>query len=91
MMSDYIESDGRKYYEESYLVLANSNTERANSAIATLVVALKDIASATPKWSENVGSYAGGETWHGFALRLKARAFAALQEGDYLHDVRSFE
>jgi hypothetical protein len=40
--------------------------------------ALRDIAVATPAWSENVGNLAGGETWHGFSQRLKQRALAAL-------------
>jgi len=41
--------------------------------------ALRDIAVATPVWSENVGNLAGGETWHGFSQRLKQRAFSALE------------
>lgn len=42
-----------------------------------LMNALKDIAIATPRWSEG-GGFAGGETWHGFSQRLIKHAQAAL-------------
>jgi len=35
-MSDWIEHDGRKYYEESYITLANKNAERRGERIAEL-------------------------------------------------------
>lgn len=35
-MSDWIEQNGRRYYEASYLELANRNRERADQIIATL-------------------------------------------------------
>jgi hypothetical protein len=35
-MSDHIESDGKKYYEESYLALANNTASRRGERIAEL-------------------------------------------------------
>jgi sigma54-dependent transcription regulator len=33
-MSDWIERDGKKYYEEGYLILANQNTKRKDEELA---------------------------------------------------------
>lgn len=38
-MSDHIEVGGKKYYEESYLVLANNNTKRRDKRIQELLEA----------------------------------------------------
>jgi molecular chaperone GrpE (heat shock protein) len=44
--------------------------ERAERAEA----ALREIRAAQPRWVTGVGSYAGGETWAGFARRLQSLA-----------------
>lgn len=36
-MSDHIEVDGRKYYEKSYLILANANSKRSRERVALLL------------------------------------------------------
>ena len=41
-MSDHIEVNGKKYFEEDYLILANNNTKRAHERIAALTSALED-------------------------------------------------
>jgi len=43
-----------------------------------LKAALEVIATAKPLWSDNVGCYAGGETYAGFAERLRQVARVAL-------------
>lgn len=40
-MSDWIERDGKKYFEESYLKLANQNAKRAMRSRAEVEAALK--------------------------------------------------
>lgn len=42
-MSDHIEVDGRKYFEESYLILANANTKRRKQQRDTLLAAIRQI------------------------------------------------
>lgn len=42
-MSDWVELDGRKYYEESYLLLANNNSERRGETIKELERQLDDV------------------------------------------------
>ena len=53
--------------------------DKALAEVERLKDALAQIASAKPQWTANVGSYAGGETWAGFAHRLQQ--FAAEKGG----------
>jgi hypothetical protein len=50
-MSDWIEHDGKKYYEEGYLVLANNNAKRRGERIQELEAQLKRL-EPKPHWSE---------------------------------------
>ena len=47
-MSDHITVEGKKYFEESYLQLANNNTQRAADRIDVLENTLRDIAGFAP-------------------------------------------
>ena len=40
-MSDFIEVEGKKYFEASYLELANKNTQRAKETVAILLSACR--------------------------------------------------
>jgi hypothetical protein len=57
---------------------SSAEVERLGEEVARLDAALTAIAVAEPRWVGGVGSYSGGETWHGFARRLKQIAAAAL-------------
>jgi hypothetical protein len=50
-MSDWIEVDGKKYFEESYLILANNNSKRRGERIQELEAQLKRL-EPKPHWSE---------------------------------------
>ncbi len=74
-MSDKVEVDGRKYYEESYLVLANANAKRCKVRIAELkaqIATLREKADALDALEEWL---AGGDRWisemHKLALSEK--------------------
>jgi hypothetical protein len=65
-MSDHITVDGKKYFEESYLQLANSNTKRAREEIEQWKTwGIIEIAVRNP----NVASYM--DHWEGRALRAE--------------------
>lgn len=65
-MSDHIEIDGKKYYEESYLVLANANTERRGELVAALSAENAELAK--------VLSYLDSITGDDFCADLDIRA-----------------
>lgn len=66
-MSDHIEVDGRKYYEESYLKLANANCKRRDERIKQLKMALKladdTLSSLEGCFPETIYIYDDGEAW----------------------------
>lgn len=41
-MSDWIMHDGKRYFEESYLVLANSNAKRVSQSVARRCAEIAD-------------------------------------------------
>jgi len=48
--------------------------KRLCAEVEQLQISLQTIANAKLRWQENVGSYAGGETWAGFSRRLQREA-----------------
>jgi len=56
-MSDHIEHDGKVYYEESYLRLANQNTERAHAELATLRAQLSALSAGMSRIRTVLASY----------------------------------
>jgi len=42
-VSDFIEKDGKKYYEESYITLANNNAARRGEKIKTLTAEIEQL------------------------------------------------
>lgn len=42
-MSDWIEKDGKKYFEEGYLKLANKNASRRGETVASMKAAIYEV------------------------------------------------
>jgi hypothetical protein len=74
-MSDHIEVNGKKYFEESYLELANNNTRRAQEKIVAL-----EWKPITPESLPKDGDEVGG--FDSFPYVLDVVTYAAIKDYD---------
>ena len=68
-MSDWIEVDGKKYYEEGYLELANNNSKRRGEKIKELEKKIEEMESDL--LFLNCLQCAGVDNWDGYDFAVE--------------------